>query len=72
MVEPPCMMTVNMTMREVVVSIACRASDIVFLIASAKDIAPRKPRKFHLMNILELNEKQIVCGCVQCNTTNVK
>jgi hypothetical protein len=40
---PPWNMTVNMTMRLVVVSMACLASDTVFLIARAKLIAPRKP-----------------------------
>lgn len=32
-------------MSDVVVSIACRASDTVFRMAKAKDIAPRSPAK---------------------------
>lgn len=44
-VAPPCMMTVVMTIMEVVVSIAWRASDTVFLIAKAKDMAPLNPEK---------------------------
>jgi hypothetical protein len=42
-VAPPCIITVIITINEVVVNIACRASDTVFRIANAKDIAPRKP-----------------------------
>lgn len=40
---PPCSTTVAMTINEVVVNIACRASDTVLRMAKAKDIAPRKP-----------------------------
>jgi hypothetical protein len=43
MVDPPSMITVTITTREVAVSIDWRASDTVFLIAKAKAIAPRKP-----------------------------
>lgn len=42
---PPCVITVTITMSDVVVNIACRASDTVFRIAKANDIAPRKPAK---------------------------
>lgn len=41
---PPCIITVMITIRDVVVNIACLASDLVFLIAKAKDMAPLKPR----------------------------
>ncbi|KAI9578579.1 hypothetical protein GQX74_009153 [Glossina fuscipes] len=41
---PPWMMTVNITIKEVAVSIVWRASDKVFLIAKANDIAPRSPK----------------------------
>lgn len=37
------MMTVNITINDVVVNIACRASETVFLIAKANDIAPLRP-----------------------------
>lgn len=42
---PPCTITVTITITEVVVSIACLASDTVFRMASAKDMAPRRPAK---------------------------
>lgn len=42
---PPCIITVIITINEVVVSIVCLASDKVFLIANANDIAPRNPEK---------------------------
>lgn len=45
LVAPPCIITVNITIKEVVVNIACRASETVFLIAKAKDIAPLRPAK---------------------------
>lgn len=35
------------TIREVVVNIACLASDLVFLIAKANDIAPRNPTVYN-------------------------
>ncbi len=43
MVAPPWIMTVAMTIKDVVVNIICLASDIVLRMASAKDIAPLKP-----------------------------
>lgn len=42
---PPCVITVTITMSDVVVSIACRASDTVFRMANANDMAPRNPAK---------------------------
>lgn len=42
---PPCVITVTITISDVVVSIACLASETVFRIASANDIAPRRPAK---------------------------
>lgn len=42
-VAPPWIITVNITIIDVVVNIAFLASDTVFRIASAKDIAPRRP-----------------------------
>jgi hypothetical protein len=42
-VAPPCTITVTITISEVVVSIACLASDTVLRIARANDMAPRKP-----------------------------
>lgn len=42
---PPWMMTVAITISEVVVSIACRASDTVFRMARANDIAPLRPKE---------------------------
>lgn len=42
---PPCTITVTITMRDVVVNIACLASDTVLRIARANDMAPRKPVK---------------------------
>lgn len=42
-VEPPWTMTVAITINEVVVSIACLASDKVFRIAKAKETAPLSP-----------------------------
>lgn len=44
-VAPPCTITVTMTISEVVVNIACLASDTVLRIARANDMAPRKPVK---------------------------
>lgn len=40
---PPCTMTVTITIIDVVVSIACLASETVFRIANANDMAPLKP-----------------------------
>ena len=40
---PPWIITVAITINDVVVSMACRASETVFLIASANDIAPLRP-----------------------------
>lgn len=40
---PPCTMTVTITIIDVVVSMACLASDTVFRIANANDMAPLKP-----------------------------
>lgn len=42
-VAPPWIITVAITINEVVVSIACRASDTVLRMANANDIAPLKP-----------------------------
>lgn len=42
-VDPPCTITVNITIRDVVVNIAWRASDTVLRIARANDMAPRRP-----------------------------
>lgn len=42
---PPCTITVTMTISDVVVNIACLASDTVLRIARANDMAPRKPAK---------------------------
>lgn len=42
-VEPPWMMTVAITINDVVVNIACLASDRVFRIARAKETAPLSP-----------------------------
>lgn len=42
-VAPPCTITVTITISEVVVNIACLASDTVLRIARANDMAPRKP-----------------------------
>lgn len=44
-VAPPCTITVTMTISDVVVNIACLASDTVLRIARANDMAPRKPVK---------------------------
>lgn len=44
-VAPPWKITVNITIKLVVVSIACLASDTVFLMARAKLMAPRNPAK---------------------------
>jgi hypothetical protein len=54
-VAPPCTITVTMTISDVVVNIACLASDIVLRIARAKDMAPRKPvrQKFKIIRITE-------------------
>lgn len=43
-VAPPWIITVVITINEVVVNIAWRASDTVLRIANANDIAPRKPK----------------------------
>lgn len=40
---PPWSTTVAITISEVVVNMACRASDTVLRIANANDIAPRRP-----------------------------
>uniref|UniRef100_A0A1A9Z427 Uncharacterized protein n=1 Tax=Glossina pallidipes TaxID=7398 RepID=A0A1A9Z427_GLOPL len=47
---PPWMMTVKITIKEVAVSMVWRASDKVFLIAKANDIAPRSPKIVILLN----------------------
>lgn len=44
-VAPPWIITVIITISEVVVSIACLCSDRVFRIANAKDIAPLRPKR---------------------------
>ena len=44
-VKPPHTSTVAITMIRVVVKISCLASLCVFLIASAKAMAPRRPAK---------------------------
>ena len=49
-VAPPWTITVMITMSDVVVSIACRASDTVFRMANAKDMAPRRPASQHQNN----------------------
>lgn len=49
---PPCITTVNITINDVAVSIVCLASETVFLIAKANDMAPRRP----IIKTLNLNE----------------
>lgn len=55
-VAPPCTITVTITINDVVVNIACLASDTVLRIAKAKDMAPRKPmeQKIQIIRITGL------------------
>lgn len=45
---PPCVITVTITINDVVVSIACRASDTVFLIAVIKHVTKKNYHLAHL------------------------
>lgn len=47
-VAPPCVITVTITINDVVVSMACRASETVLRMASANDMAPLKPININL------------------------
>lgn len=49
---PPCVITVTITINDVVVNIVCRASDTVFRIANAKDIAPLNPKRHFYLQTL--------------------
>lgn len=65
-VAPPCRITVTITIREVVVSIACLTSDAVFRMASANDMAPLRPaieRRASRGVSLEKSKNKIILTC---------
>lgn len=58
------MTTVKITIKDVAVNIVCRASDNVFRMANAKDMAPRRPKlqPFNAIFILQFKSVPIEFG----------